>query len=586
MLCFLALSNIKIHKCVHDDMNHTFRINENILSRKSSTNSVLGSSRESIRVVYNISHIINETDTKMCKSVGDTITWSQGTFTCKNEDLITDAKKQVITETFDRLTDMLKNLLKVYPLTSPLTINQVADIEYTKFQSNSDLFVGVVARPYATNSETLAQATYTELSSDENRPVIGAIYINAAQIPEKFDGDFFTTVFHETCHILGISVSLYSVWRNPETGIKYSPLEKYTLAIAPGKQFVVENGPYAHKYAVEKYGLEYMAPGVKSGILIEDMGGEGTKLSHPKNSVYFTEVMTGVRIQIVRISNLTFSMLEDTGFYDVNFSMAEPFAYGIGESMGIDKITNFTIDPPQQVFPSHYLCSNPNEMACSWDHLSGAQCDSATFVNCSNPQTGEKASFCEAKAFYDPKGTGYMGTSGVFDYQIIKYPYSNFICTDEEQNSKENAQFGNLFGNKSMCAMSSLINGFGVNPERPGCFKMTCDENGELSVYVDRQRKVCSKKDESLSFYGYLGSLKCPDPKLICSMKSFLGYAPEKPSDSSFNILDYAWLTISLVAILIIIIFVIATIICKCQRKKKARKNQMLLQQAMLEGYT
>ena len=572
----------KYHKCIHDSLNYTIKIDENANSIKKSKNSLTSISREKIRIVFNISQIINKTDSKMCLEEGEVIQWSQGTYLCQENNLITSEKEEVIKESFTKLTNFLEDLLKLYTLENPILVSSMDDIRIDPFLSESDLFIAVVARPYSSNSDVLATSAPYSISSDENRPITGAIYINSGLIPSTFNENFYFTLLHETCHVLGLTNNLYKKWRHPETGEIYYPFETYKLDSAPGKIFIVENGPFAHRFAVEKYGLEYMTEGVESGILIEDFGGSGTAYSHPKNSVYFTELMTGVQVPPVVLSNITLSLLSDTGYYDINFSLAEPFAFGDGASLGIDRIQNFTIDPPQLVFPQHYLCEEPQADQCSWNYRSAGFCSPALSVDCeSSSLSTDQRIFCNGKSFYDPNNTNYMGIYPTLDYQLLTMPYTNFICTDTTQNTDENKKFGNLFGENSMCTFSTLYNGFGVATNRPQCYKMTCSESGELSVYVDSQRKTCSKEGEQLMFIGYIGSLTCPDPVKICSLQKFIGIPSQEPDKSSWNLLDYPWLCFIIAFVVVIVILAIVLISLKCYRKRQANRYNKALQEIL-----
>ena len=294
--------------------------------------------------------------------------------------------------------------------------------------------------------------------------------------------------------------------------------------------------------------------------------------------------MTGVQIPPPVLSNVTLSMLMDTGYYDINFSLAEPYAFGDGKSLGIDKIENFTIAPPQLVFPSNYLCDKPLSDDCGWDYRSSSYCSPAITVDCnSSSLSTEEKLFCTGKSFYDPKDTNYMGVTSTLDYQLMKMPYSNFLCTDTTQNTDENAKFGNLFGNHSMCAYSTLYNGFGVATERPQCYKMTCTESGELSVYVDSQSKKCSKEGDKLLFVGYIGSLTCPDPVKICQMQKYLGIPTQSPEGSTWNLLDYPWLCFVIGFAVIVVTISIILIVMKCYHRRKIQKYHKALQQNLID---
>mmetsp|Transcript_39949 Transcript_39949/g.35662 ORF Transcript_39949/g.35662 Transcript_39949/m.35662 type:complete len:96 (-) Transcript_39949:838-1125(-) len=64
------------------------------------------------------------------------------------------------------------------------------------------------------------------------------------------------------------------------------------------------------------------------GIFMENEGTSGSIGSHFERRIFHHEVMTSNDIDDARISKFTLAFLEGTGWYIVNYSMAEPFYWG------------------------------------------------------------------------------------------------------------------------------------------------------------------------------------------------------------------------------------------------------------------
>ena len=66
------------------------------------------------------------------------------------------------------------------------------------------------------------------------------------------------------------------------------------------------------------------------GAELEDQGEEGTALTHWEKRVFENEAMTGTHTQNPVYSRITLALMEDTGWYRANYSMAQPLSWGHG----------------------------------------------------------------------------------------------------------------------------------------------------------------------------------------------------------------------------------------------------------------
>jgi hypothetical protein len=231
--------------------------------------------------------------------------------------------------------------------------------------------------------------------------------------------------------------------------------------------------------------------------------------------------MCGLFTNYVWISNLTLSLLDDTGWYEVNYSMAEPYPWGDGRSLGLPPLSEFPRAAPQLVFPKHYLCwENETRKHCNYDYLAKAHCSRCDKFVCPGKTSDDKAA-CAMREFVNPVGLPIRGDIPEFDYLWFKLGEGGARCPDTELNNQtEFEMFGETFGPDSMCAMSSLARDGAVEPE-PRCLRMRC-EDGRVVIEIGKESRTCLREGDELVFKGYAGNVTCPNGTHICAMKSFL----------------------------------------------------------------
>ena len=67
-----------------------------------------------------------------------------------------------------------------------------------------------------------------------------------------------------------------------------------------------------------------------TGAELEDQGEEGTALTHWEKRLFENEAMTGTHTQNPIYSRITMALMEDTGWYQPNYDMAEDLKWGRG----------------------------------------------------------------------------------------------------------------------------------------------------------------------------------------------------------------------------------------------------------------
>ncbi|RXM32877.1 Leishmanolysin-like peptidase [Acipenser ruthenus] len=133
-------------------------------------------------------------------------------------------------------------------------------------------------------------------------------------------------------------------------------------------------------HALEEARKHFDCP-VLEGMELENQGGLGTELNHWEKRLLENEAMTGSHTQNRVFSRITLAIMEDTGWYRANYSMAERLDWGRG--MGCDfvmKSCKFWMDKQrhtkQKAAPfCDALRSNPLQLTCRQDHMAVAVCN-------------------------------------------------------------------------------------------------------------------------------------------------------------------------------------------------------------------
>lgn len=264
---------IFIHHCIHDELQSKQKlVKPKFLSNELKFLKL--ENKEPIRIVFNFSNIINQTDLYLCNHSGQIIYWNYNRNECENEDLINSQILNKLMDSFEKVKIFLLKLIKVNPYPFPINITTIEEKNIENFTVQTDLYITVKARPYGKKSVTLASAQFDQLSPIDNRPISGFIYVNLQRLSLITDEEIFSTIFHEICHILGISSYLYKKWINPETGNSYEdslPLYRFKLQDDfYSKEIYSLSTPHSHNYTIERFNVTHFKNDVPNEIVLVD----------------------------------------------------------------------------------------------------------------------------------------------------------------------------------------------------------------------------------------------------------------------------------------------------------------------------
>ena len=357
----------------------------------------------------------------------------------------------------------------------------------------TDLVILVSAE--STNENYIAWARPCLLSGTNRRTVFGQIQFNLKHIAPAtgttFESDLLTTI-HELTHVLGMTSSLYS----------YFPTKpKVAKLTVNGNSVTYIDLPPLTKRLRAHFGCSTL-----KGAYLENQGSSGSAGSHLERRVFGNEFMTASSINDARISEFTLAFLEGTGWYTVNYSMAEPFFWG--KNQGCNFVNGPCVDKTTKKAKFDEFCSPLTSKGCTFHGRAGGYCattkpTTSSTLNSNYNYWGNKTALPDTFADNCPY------------YRA----YSNVDCEDPTDKSRAILS-AEVYGTGSRCFMGTLYPTGVLTQKTAFCLKYNCvkQSNGKyyLNVLFGSKTAVCKAKG-SISVSGYYGKLDCPDPQEYCT---------------------------------------------------------------------
>ncbi|KAI1290328.1 Leishmanolysin-like peptidase [Halotydeus destructor] len=202
---------------------------------------------------------------------------------------------------------------------------------------------------------TVAYAAHCQQEAMMDRPIAGHANLCPDSISTKPQDleTFLSTVKHEILHALGFSVSLYAFFRDKD-GKPLTERNKNGKPVVEPAQFWGDNviGSFSRPDWRIRSGLlkknirMVVTPRVVDevrkhfncssleGAELEDQGEDGTLLTHWEKRVFENEAMTGTHTQNPVYSRITLALMEDSGWYEANYTLAQQLKWG--KNLGCD----------------------------------------------------------------------------------------------------------------------------------------------------------------------------------------------------------------------------------------------------------
>ncbi|KAK4470670.1 hypothetical protein MN116_006202 [Schistosoma mekongi] len=193
-------------------------------------------------------------------------------------------------------------------------------------------------------------------------PILGFINFCPNRLDENYPMNriLLSTAIHEMGHALGFNRNLYAFYRDENgrprtsrdrnTGMPSTPRGEFGI-FAPSENVVTEvmRNWRSARTAITRKTAAFVLPNVLNfarnhfncpnldGVDLENEGSSATYMTHFEKRVVHDELMAGsVELQSI-VSRLTLSVFQDSGWYDVNYEMAQDWKWG--RNLGCDFVT-------------------------------------------------------------------------------------------------------------------------------------------------------------------------------------------------------------------------------------------------------
>ncbi|KYQ92291.1 hypothetical protein DLAC_06775 [Tieghemostelium lacteum] len=486
-------------------------------------------------------------------------------YTCTVNDILDSSLANLITQSIiGAIDEILTEFITVDRIQGNLILQADLQCHYGLYTpatvqspglANTDYYVMATLRP-SKSSGTIASAKACIFPNNgvyvTGRPVAGMInfspryFRNFISNPAGLTFREFTRVgLHEFVHALGFSSFFYPSYTN-SAGQRYStvPGQAVTYSGTTPAGVPFNNGVrnYFNTPTVMAFGKAHYNCQSYKGQELENAGGGGTAGSHWEKRQTGEELMLGFIQPSMPLTRLTLSLLQDSGWYGVEFDMAEQLLWG--KKLG---------------------CAwNSGCTATSWN-FPGMWCSSQNVVTgCSPTRAGKGAckvvSYGQSLApanqhFVDPT---LGGVDDIADY--CPFYSETEYCQDESKQSSANTQIGETYSLTSKCFEFTFSNDDGM-----ACLSQRCSATNVLEIQVAGTWYQCPNSTSSIVANGY--TVPCPSYFYPCEdtiipnttttttpTSSSPSSSTTSPSSSDVSISTSIYSNLSLLSLLIILI--------------------------------
>ncbi|XP_034944355.1 leishmanolysin-like peptidase [Chelonus insularis] len=416
---------------------------------------------------------------------------------------------------------------------------------------------------------TVAYAAHCQQESALDRPIAGHANLCPGSIstkPQELE-TLLSTVKHEILHALGFSASLYAFYRD-ENGDPRTPRRsdtgkpplneklqthqwsESTIKTIVRPQWHVRGGTVERSMQmivtpkVRKEVREHFKCPALEGAELEDQGEDGTALTHWEKRVFENEAMTGTHTQNPVYSRITLALMEDTGWYSANYSMAQSLRWGrhLGCDFAMKSCKEWISNRSSRLLAKsiHPFCNkvkqDPLQTECTDDRNSVALCN---LIEHPQPLPVKYQNFDWIPHVKEGKEIYYGGSVSLADYcpyiQEFTWRSKNIVvrgshCLYTENNPHPEKNFAlEHYGAHSKCFdhTDDMWEERTCKQARQwqhwgsGCYQYKC-EVGRLHIIVANYTYTCYHAGQILTIriiqndWLHKGALICPPCRDIC----------------------------------------------------------------------
>ncbi|KAN0023029.1 hypothetical protein ACTFIU_009112 [Dictyostelium citrinum] len=485
-------------------------------------NEATKTTRKPLRFYFDTTYLYGQKDTGACYYVGQTIILgvasptydppacvSSGAYypcnyTCTANDLLGDKVANLIAkDIITSIQDILGEMILVDRITTNFKLNlnsgSTCDFRYVINNTyintgipNTDMVVFVTSRPIRASS-TIAYSSPCVFDLGTRKPLAATInfapkyflpFVSSTPPSDFIFNEYIRVGIHEMTHGLGFSNTLFKFFIN-----RYNGNNKYFTGTEPGaNQTTSGTTPKGATWIYQRPAVD--TPAVKSFVashyncynnasvfeLLEDYGATGTVGSHWEKRTAGEEYMLGYVSPVFPITNLTLALLQDSGWYDINSSLAEPLMWGKG--LGCDWLAD--CNEKSWNLPG-YFCKDASKRYCSPTRVGKGVC---------NMKTSSSPLLIAYQHFNDSHTYGDIIADGCPFYDIP----SNQYCVDASNQPSANTQIAEKYGEDSRCFEYTDTTASSSNMV---CWPTRCDGEN-LQVQVNTVWVTCDTDGKSI----------------------------------------------------------------------------------------
>jgi len=440
-----------------------------------------------------------------CTKVNELVLMNNRPYTCTANDIPDSTEQYYAIVTVRQIFNDLAKMVSINRVVGDLRIKEgtyggMVYLGNSISNAYADLVLYVTYRP--DSWDTIASGT--PLVFDQNgRSVFGLLNLNPRNLNHN-SKLFYPAVLHEMIHILGFGQSQMMQFHNastmdPKTGVSqpYSKLQLMGVE-SDGRELSLLTSPQVRESFIEQFDCPD-AP----GAVLEDQGGSSVAGSHWEMASFMGELMTATITERSVLSNMTLSLLEDSGWYTINRANASHLPWGY--KMGCD----FVYKRCNSSWPvgEGYFCKHEmrGKEGCTYDRTGIGSCDFRYWV-----------SIPEKYRYFGEEHLG--GPVEYADY--CPFTYGTFLCT--EKSSTTGSSYGDVTGSSSRCFMSTLSDNpdsAGRQPEAPKCYPHYCLSSESYAVQLGNYWYICPSGGNVSDIISFTGTVACANASLLCRGK-------------------------------------------------------------------
>lgn len=306
----------------------------------------------------------------------------------------------------------------------------------------------------------VAYASACALSNLDNRPVIGFIKFNAKHVSSDISKfrELFAVTMHEILHILVLSPNLFEYY--------YTNKDKITVVNSTNSKGETVRVNKVQTPKLVSFGKSHYNCSTFDGLVLENDGGDGSMNAHFEKILAGNDILVAQINGNLKLTGFILSLLEDSGWYKVNFDLEEPLFWGRGK--GCEFVNNTCNTKFTEI------CTKQGDLGCS--------------------PNNQFITYCNKDSF----GNGCL---------LASY-FNNLSCVDLTSNHNTRSDFKEFIGPNSRCYQVDS-----GSSKSAICYKTEC-VNKRVFFYYGTEKKEC-KTGDSIIINGV--SIVCPDNESFCN---------------------------------------------------------------------